>query len=170
MKLNWQTGTNAAQDLDDTKQKRQEIIATNQQLKQEMKLIKERLGKLESVSGAECPLCGQKVNQSEQKRLIASLSLQGTNFGDQYRENQRQVQDFDEQIKELDSLLLGLRKAEEEARRLSQDEACVNTRLESLQNTLSRMGNRQRAAPGRNCRHPVEGRLCASGACQTIRN
>jgi exonuclease SbcC len=124
------------QELDAAKQKRQEFIVTNQQLKQEMKLIKERLGKLESVSGAECPLCGQKVNQSEQKRLIASLSLQGTNFGDQYRENQRQIQDFEEHIQELGNLLLALRKAEEEARRLSQDEARVNTRLESLRAAL----------------------------------
>lgn len=119
--------------LDTNRQKRQELIALNKQLKNEMNLIKERQIKIESVSGAECPLCGQKVNQNEQKKLVESLFLQGTSLGDQHRENVRQILELEGQIKILEDQINNFRKLEEEARRLSQDEVRFHTRLETLQ-------------------------------------
>lgn len=121
------------ENLDTDRQKRQELMALNNQLKKEMTLIKERQNKIESVSGAECPLCGQKVNQTEQKKLVASLFLQGTSLGDQHRENVRQIQELEGQIRILEDQINGLRKVEEEALRLSQDEVRFHTRLETLQ-------------------------------------
>ncbi len=119
--------------LDTDRQKRQELVALNKQLKNEMTLIKERQNKIESVSSAECPLCGQKVNQSEQKKLVASLVFQGTSLGDQHRENVRQIQELEGQIRILEDQITSLRKQEEDARRLSQDEVRFHTRLETLQ-------------------------------------
>lgn len=124
---------NILEKLETARQKRQELLAVNAQLKNEMKLLKDRLDKMESVSGAECPLCGQKINQNEQKKLVASLSMQGTSLGDQHRENARQIQELESLIREFDELLNSLKKTEEDVRRLSQDEVRFYTRLETLQ-------------------------------------
>ncbi len=119
--------------LDAARQKRQELITSNSHLKNEMILIRERLNKIESVSGAECPLCGQKINQTEQKQLMANLTMQGTSLGDQHRENAHQIQEQEEQIRNLEEKISRLRRLEEEMRRLTQDEVRIRTRLESLQ-------------------------------------
>ncbi len=123
------------EELDVSRQKRQELMAANAQLKNEMKLLRERLNKIESVSGAECPLCGQKINQSEQKKLITSLTFEGTSLGDQHRENSRQIQEIENEIREIEGLVNNLKKADEEVRRLSQEEIRLNTRLETLKMT-----------------------------------
>lgn len=119
--------------LDTARQERQEIVAANTQLKQEMNQIKERLVKVESVSGAECPFCGQAINPEDQHKLIDSLSSQGTALGDQYRQNIRIIQELDEQVQAFDNKIVALKKVEEDVRRLSQEEARISTRLDALQ-------------------------------------
>ncbi len=108
------------------------LFAAKDQLKKEMNVIKTRLEKIKSVSDAECPTCGQKIDKAEQNRMVEELTSQGTELGDQFRENQAHVQELTQQGNELEKTLGTLKNTEADLRRLSQEAARYITRLESL--------------------------------------
>ncbi len=68
-----------------------ELKATNAALKDEMNELRDRLDRLEHVSGAVCPLCGQPLDDAHRFELIAQLTAEGKQRGDTYRSNQARM-------------------------------------------------------------------------------
>ena len=86
--------------------------AENKRLHQEMNLLDERIDKLQAVEGAACPLCGQPLNEADRQALVADLTAQGTQLGNQYRANQATLHQTKGVVEELNSRLAELSNVE----------------------------------------------------------
>jgi DNA repair protein SbcC/Rad50 len=90
------------------------LTATNTALKSEMDAMHERLSKLEVVSGAACPLCGQPLTEDHRAQLIDEVKAEGKQRGDHWRENRARLADIVAQLKtqraSVDDLSLDVKK------------------------------------------------------------
>jgi DNA repair protein SbcC/Rad50 len=82
----------------------------NTQLRGQMKELKERIERLQEVSSAECPLCGQPLSMSEREILINNLTAQGKELGNSFRSNQESLRQNELHREELKTRLAGLDK------------------------------------------------------------
>lgn len=73
-----------------------------EQLKREMKQIKERLDDLEQAE-ANCPLCRQPLSSHDHQRVLTEFRAQGVALGDQHRGHNSQVKALDEQRRQLEA-------------------------------------------------------------------
>ena len=72
--------------------------AEQPRLRDEMDKIKDRLDRLQAESGGDCPLCGQPLSETHRQNMMAELQQEGKEKGNQYRENQDQVQALSAEI------------------------------------------------------------------------
>ncbi|MBE0691261.1 MAG: SMC family ATPase, partial [Anaerolineae bacterium] len=79
-------------------QERSGLDATNKHLRDEMDALKERLQKLEVVSGATCPLCGQPLDDAHREELMTQVQADGTQRGDIYRANVARAKDIESEL------------------------------------------------------------------------
>lgn len=114
-----------------------EAKAENPRLKAEMVELRERIDKLSTTEGAECPLCGQPLAAHDRMRLIDELNSQGTELGDRFRSNQAFMNEADEKVRSLQVEINTLSRFENERLALVQ----TITRLENQVETI-----RQRSA------------------------
>ena len=84
------------------RQRQAEARAENPRLKAEMDELKARIDQLTAAEGADCPTCGQALSLDERKGLIDSLSAEGKEMGDRYRENSAYLKEVDQQVRTLD--------------------------------------------------------------------
>ncbi len=88
----------------------QEIVslqATNQGLRAEMELFKEKLNLLKKAE-ARCPLCEQDLTEIEITRIGEKYRSQGEERGDLYRQNKSRVEDLNGRLKDLQKEIRGL--------------------------------------------------------------
>ncbi|HVN54502.1 MAG TPA: SMC family ATPase [Anaerolineaceae bacterium] len=105
--------------LRDLHQQQADSRAENPRLKADMDELKERIGQLEQIEGANCPVCGQPLSADEKAALIESLRQQGKTMGDRYRKNQDLLKDFENRLRTKEVELAELAGAEDELRRQS---------------------------------------------------
>ncbi len=119
--------------------------AENPRLRSEMTALKERIDKLTSSDGAECPLCGRPLNTVDRLRLIDELNTQGTDLGNRFRSNQAFINEAEQNEQALRTEIDILARSEEG--RLTQVQAI--TRLENQVDTLRQKdaGWQQKGAP-----------------------
>ena len=103
--------------------------AENIQLKIEMDELKDRISRLQVISGAICPTCEKPLNSDERERLLQDLEIRGKTKGDTYRENQKKAETWDARYRELEMQLAGLQRAEAE---LKQQQRQADFRAEEL--------------------------------------
>jgi exonuclease SbcC len=101
--------TELEQALQEARQHPSEAQAENQRLMTEMNEIKAHLEQLEQA-GAVCPFCGQALDEADRQALLDSLTAQGKEKGDLYRQNRlvleravQVVQDLEIRYKALSS-------------------------------------------------------------------
>ena len=102
--------------LASARQRQSDARAENPRLKSEMDELKERIDQLSLAEGADCPLCGQPLSPPERESLIEELSARGREMGDRYRANQLLVKESDALVKELETGIASLSKAEADLR------------------------------------------------------
>ncbi|MDO9546100.1 MAG: SMC family ATPase [Pelolinea sp.] len=109
-------------ELDGQKQRKADLSGENNQLKEKMAELKERIVHLESAHGADCPLCGQDLTADHKQNMLESLNEDGKSMGDLHRKNSAAIEQYEVEIqrllKELDVLKevrLNLSKLESEA-------------------------------------------------------
>jgi exonuclease SbcC len=110
------------------RQRQAEARAENPRLKAGMDELKARIDQLTAVEGADCPTCGQPLSLEERKGLIDSLSAEGKEMGDRYRENSAYLKEVDLQVRALD----------EQKDRLKQVESTLNKEQQALTRLTSR--------------------------------
>jgi exonuclease SbcC len=104
--------------------------AENQTLMAEMKDLKERIGRLSEVEGADCPLCGQPLSEPDRVRLLQELQEEGKEKGAAFRKNQQAIKDCETRYQELEKLIQSLQALEPEAK-------TQQRRLDTLQYELN---------------------------------
>lgn len=107
-----------------------DLKARNQQLSGEMKVLEERIKRLEAVEEAACPLCGQPLSPADRQTLLEDLMAQGKQMGDAYRANKEQMLQVDQQLEMLRINLKSLRGLEQgEQRTLTSKISALAERL-----------------------------------------
>jgi len=78
-------------ELDDSKQKKADLVGENNQLKAKMEELKDRIGYLENTNGADCPLCGQDLSGDHKQKMLGKLNIEGKTLGDLHRKNETEI-------------------------------------------------------------------------------
>ncbi len=89
-----------------------DLKAENINLRRRMEEIRERIERLDQVTSAECPLCGQPLDALERDTLKKSLQEEGTALGDRFRGNSGRVKEGETRIAEIEQDLVYLKKME----------------------------------------------------------
>ena len=87
-----------------------EALAENKRLKDQMNELKARLDQLEKLESADCPLCGQHLDDPDV--LLQHLQAEGQQQGDRYRANQALVKEVEQRVKDIRGALSGLQSVE----------------------------------------------------------
>jgi len=90
-----------------TSQEIASLQATNQGLRADMELLKEKLDLLKEAE-AKCPLCEQDLTEIEITRIAEKYRSQGEEKGDLYRQNKRRVAELKGRLKDLQKEIRGL--------------------------------------------------------------
>jgi exonuclease SbcC len=88
----------------------------NRSLKDAMRALKERIDRLQQVSGAVCPLCGQPLSAEERANLVSSLEIEGKEMGDRYRANLELQNQSEGRLRDLQAKIAGLGRYADELR------------------------------------------------------
>ena len=103
-------------ELHELQQHLAEARTENQRLKDLMDELKRRIDQLGQLEDARCPLCGQPLGQSDRQALIDTLSDQGKEMGDKYRQNRNLLEQADRLLGEKKEQIQALSQAERELR------------------------------------------------------
>lgn len=124
------------EELRESQQRLAEARAENQRLKNLMDELKMRIDQLEQVEDARCPLCGQPLTPPERLALIESLTAQGTEMGDKYRQNRTLLEQSDELIREKKEQIQALSQVERELRQQARQVEQCDARLQQAEALL----------------------------------
>lgn len=119
------------------------LKVTNERLLAEMKEIKDRINRLSVATGATCPLCGQPLNEEHRAELLDQLQKDGTRRGDEYRANQRAVDQMAATIKENNRRI---KDAQDDLKRLAalkQREATLQAGVDAANEARQRLDEQQ---------------------------
>ncbi len=119
--------------LQEARQRQAEARAENPRLKSEMDELKARIDQLTETEGAACPLCGRPLETHDRLELIEEITNKGREMGDRYRENQSFLKEADQRVRELETSIASLSRADSERLALSQNIARLNGQIEAIQ-------------------------------------
>ncbi len=111
--------------------------ADNERLKVDMKALRERLDRLGEVEGAACPLCGQPLSPDDRQILIDSLTLEGKQMGDLYRQNVADQKSAEDRGRDLRADIERLSGQEKELRFLTQRQDQLAGEIERIQGSAT---------------------------------
>ncbi len=111
--------------------------ADNERLKVDMKALRERLDRLGEVEGAACPLCGQPLSPDDRQVLIDSLTLEGKQMGDLYRQNLADQKSAEDRGRDLRGDIERLSGQEKELRFLTQRQDQLAGEIERIQRSAT---------------------------------
>ncbi len=101
-------------------------------LREQMDKIKERQDRLKAETGSECPLCGQPLSHSHRQAVLSDLLAEGTQLGDRFRANKRQVETLSAEVAQLDTTLKQAPKLERDQQTQTQRLAKAEERLAAI--------------------------------------
>lgn len=93
----------------------------NRSMGEEGKDLNDRISRLEQVEGAQCPLCGQSLNELDRDRLVVSLVEQRDLMRQRYASNREQIQEHESQLANLVGELDKLAHLENDLRQAQRD-------------------------------------------------
>lgn len=98
------------------------LEAEQERLRAQMSRHKERIDRLSTETGSECPLCGQPLTTEHRQRVLADLHTEGAEMGTRFRTNKEQVAALGTEIAQLTETL-------KQAERLERDQQTQQQRL-----------------------------------------
>jgi DNA repair protein SbcC/Rad50 len=105
-----------------------EAKAENKRLKDQMNELKSRLDQLEKPELADCPLCGQHLDDPDE--LVQHLKAEGLQQGDRYRANLTRMKNVEQRVEEI--------------RQASESLQSVEAKLRQQQRELDQLEDRQK--------------------------
>lgn len=124
------------EELRELQQRLVEARSDNQHLKELMDELKKRIDQLSAVEEARCPLCGQALSPFDRQALIDSLTEQGKQMGDQYRENRTLLEQADKRIQEKKEQIQALSRTEGELREQTRRVEQFSSRVEQVEKII----------------------------------
>ena len=112
-----------------------EAMAENKRLKDQMNDLKARLDQLEKLEAADCPLCGQHLDDPDV--LLSHLQTEGQQQGDRYRANQARVKEVEQRVKDIREALNGLQSVETKLRQQQRQLDQLEDRVKDAQTRLA---------------------------------
>lgn len=109
------------------------LRAANDLLKKEMDEIKKRIESLEKVQGAVCPVCGQELSESHREDTLAELNKEGTDKGDRFRANKKEMEESEKQVVDFESRIAKLANVENQRVKYLNTISQLTERVEILQ-------------------------------------
>ncbi len=100
-------------ELRSVNEEKSRLEATNNNLKEEMNRLRDRIEKLHTVAGADCPLCGQELSDDHCVELTGELERQGQELKETYLANNRLIV---EKTRQKDSLENRLKECDQATR------------------------------------------------------
>jgi exonuclease SbcC len=73
----------------------------NKLLYEQMLELDKRRKLVQTAKGAYCPTCGQELTEDHRKRAVESLTSEGTQMGDMYRKNKKQLEAQEKRVAKL---------------------------------------------------------------------
>lgn len=123
--------------LSSTRVSMAEKAAGNKSLKDKMDEIKGRIDALQEAIGAACPLCGQPLSAAHRRSTLATLHLEGKQYGDQYRSNTAAIQGLGAAAADLESRMVALAGIDEHRVARSRSVAQLTERLGTLRSEMN---------------------------------
>ena len=120
-----------------------EALAENKHLKLKMEELKERIDQLSILNGSTCPLCGQPLSEEERQNLISELQKQGTEQGNRYRENVKQVKNNQNQRQEMDAKIENLKKADQDLRARQREQDQTHNQIHQYEEFIKNLGRKE---------------------------
>jgi exonuclease SbcC len=119
--------TQCQQELDSQRQIVATLTAENKLLWDRMAELNKRLATVTAISEAECPVCGQPMQDKEQ--LMNEITAKGSEIGDIFRANQKILAEQNERAAILEKEIAVLSRAEEDLRSQTRQVDQINDRL-----------------------------------------
>ncbi len=134
---------------------RSRIAARLDSIRAEGIALNERLDRLKAADGATCPLCGQAMTANHRDETLAQLEAERDAMRQQYRSFTGEMRDFDEgrkaqereleswaqQLKDLPALQRQLGAAAEQSRKAEEAESALNAQTTQLSQVEARLTN-----------------------------
>ncbi len=122
-----------AQEQAETRERYAALQVENQQYKVQMDALKERIESFESIEAANCPLCGQELNEEHRAETLAKMKDDGKAQGDQYRANTAEMNAIYEKVQAFDEQDAQYKNVEQERLTASTKFTQLSERLAALQ-------------------------------------
>ena len=126
------------EELQNAQKDQAEAHAENPRLKADMDQLKERIDQLSATEGADCPVCGQPLNQADRQALIDRLNSEGREMGDKFRANQELLQQNDQRVSILEDQIKSLSTTDNELRQAEVARTKLSSQIEQLNSQISR--------------------------------
>lgn len=106
------------QALQQQREERSRLQAEQARLKTDGLAIAERITRLEDVSQAECPLCGQPLSAADRERLLGQLRQEHSDLRTAYAHHKTTIDNLDGQIAAAESQIASLQRLDTEIQTL----------------------------------------------------
>ena len=106
------------------------IQAEQDRLRTSMKKLKEKIDRLETETGGECPTCGQPLTAEHREKVLVEWQTEGTKQGELFREQKERLGGLEKEIGELNA---GIQKAPQYERKLATQQQRLATATAKLQ-------------------------------------
>ena len=100
------------------RRQREELSADNKHLHAQMDELQTRQTNLEGVTDPGCPFCGQDLTPDHRAELIRDILAEGKRLGDAYRQNQVQITELENSLRQVEGELQTITQLENEKQSL----------------------------------------------------
>lgn len=107
-----------------------DLLAENKRLRSEMNELNSHIQQLRSAK-ANCPLCGRELTDEHRSSLLVGFEMEGKKHGDQFRQNEASINDYNQQINQAREKITLMEKSEEQLRLLARNRAILEAEIQS---------------------------------------
>lgn len=101
-------------------------------LREQMNKLKERIDRLTTETGSDCPLCGQPLSAEHRQTVLADLQVEGMEAGDRFRINKERLAALLQEVADLEKQLKRLPQVERDQQAQQQRLAQAEARLAEM--------------------------------------
>ena len=107
-----------------------DLLAENKRLRSEMNDLNSHIQQLRSAK-ANCPLCGQELTDGHRSSLLAGFEMEGKKYGDQFRQNEASINNYNQQINQAREKINLMEKSVEQFSLQARNRAVLEAEMQS---------------------------------------
>ncbi len=121
-------------------QSQADLQAENKRLRSEMNELNSHIQQLRSAK-ANCPLCDRELTDEHRSSLLAGFEMEGKKHGDQFRQNEASINDYNQQINQAREKFTQMEKSEEQLSLLTRNRAVLEAEMQSAAGEVEKWQN-----------------------------